>query len=180
MAIVAITSGATLGAAAIAAHAARTQWRLQDASQLERMQARFRHERELHDVDELRAVLDEAADAIRAVRSTAAEPSSPGWLEQGLARMEPIHAKLALRLGSSHRLSESARSLVEVLQDIDGLYASAALRTESDEDDFWASFEAMREEVGIRADRFLEDAQRTVGSQLLITDEATERRIESA
>jgi len=47
------------------------------------MRARFRHERSLHDVDELRTMLDDAAEAIREVRSTVAKPSGPGWLEDG-------------------------------------------------------------------------------------------------
>lgn len=135
------------------------------------MRARFRHERSLHDVDELRAVLDEATEAIRAVRSIVAKPAGPEWLEEGLARLEPIQSKLALRLGTTHPLTESIRSVIEALQDIEGLYASAELGTEADEDEFWTSFEAMRDEVGYCADGFLENAQRTVGAQLSIEDE---------
>jgi hypothetical protein len=170
-AIVAITSGATLSAAAITAFAGQAQARRREASEVEQMRARFRHERTLHDVDELRAVLDEAADTIREVRSTVAKPSGPEWLDEGLARLKPVQSKLALRLGATHRLTQSASAVVEALEDIEGLYASVVLRTEEDEDEFWASFEAMRDEVGYCADRFLEDAQRTVGAQLSFEDE---------
>jgi hypothetical protein len=83
LAIVAVTSGATLSAAAIAAFAGQVQTRTRDRSEAEQMRARFRHERSLHDVDELRTMLDDAAEAIREVRSTVAKPSGPGWLEDG-------------------------------------------------------------------------------------------------
>ncbi len=134
------------------------------------MQARFRHERSLHDVDELRTVLDDAAEAIREVRSVVAKPPGPGWLEKGLAHLKPIQSKLALRLGAKHHLTESAVRVVEALEDFEGLYASVELRTEEDEDEFWASFEAIRDEVGYCADRFLEDAQETVGARLAVED----------
>jgi hypothetical protein len=172
-AIVAITSGATLSAAAITALAGQAQARRRDASEVERMRARFLHERTLHDVDELRAVLDEAADAIRAVRSVVAKPSGPEWLEEGLARLQPVRSKLGLRLGVHHRVTEGAGAVVEALRDIAGLYASVELRSEEDEDEFWASFEAMRDEVGYCADRFLEDAQETVGARLSVEDEGS-------
>jgi hypothetical protein len=45
------------------------------------------------------------------------------------------------------------------------------LRTEKDEDEFWASFEAMRDEVDYCTDRFLEAAQETIGARLLAEDE---------
>jgi hypothetical protein len=44
------------------------------------------------------------------------------------------------------------------------------LRTEED-DEFWASFEVIRDEVGYCAARFLKDAQETVGAQLSVEDE---------
>jgi len=125
VAIVAITSGATLSAAAITAFAGRVQAQARSGSEVEQMQARFRHERSLHDVDELRSVLDEAAEAIRAVRSIVAKPSGPEWLETGLAHLKPVQSKLAIRLGANHRLTESAASVVEALEDIESLYASA-------------------------------------------------------
>jgi hypothetical protein len=171
VAIVAITSGATLSAAAITAFAGHVQAQAHSGSEVEQMQARFRHERSLHDVDELRSVLDEAAEAIRAVRTIVAKPSDPEWLEAGLAHLKPVQSKLAIRLGANHRLTESATSVVEALEDIESLYASAELRTEQDEDEFWALFEAMRDEFGYCADRFLEDAQETVGAQLSVEDE---------
>ncbi len=173
VAIVAITSGATLSAAAITAFASQMQARARSANEAERMQAQFRHERSLHDVDELRAVLDEAADAIRTVRSVVAKPTGPEWLEEGLARLKPVQSKLALRLGAKHRLTHSANTVVEALEDFEGLYVSVELRTEEDEDEFWASFEVIRDEVGYCADRFLKDAQETVGAQLLVEDEGS-------
>jgi hypothetical protein len=171
VAIVAITSGATLSAAAITAFAGQAQARRRDASEVEQMLARFRHERSLHDVDELRAVLDDAAETIREVRGVVTKPTGPEWLEEGLARLKPVQSKLGLRLGAKHPLTWSASTVVEALEDIEGLYASVKLRTEKDEDEFWASFEMMREEVGYCADRFLEDAQETVGARLLVEDE---------
>jgi hypothetical protein len=176
VAIVAITSGATLSAAAITAFAGQAQARRRSTSEVEQMRARFRHERTLHDVDELRAVLDEAADAIRTVRGVVSKPTGPEWLEEGLARLKPVQSKLALRLGAKHLLTESAGAVIEALEDIEGLYASAELRTEEDEDEFWASFEAMRDEVSYCADRFLEDAQESVGAQLSVENESGEKR----
>jgi hypothetical protein len=171
VAIVAITSGATLSAAAITAFAGQVQARTRSASEIEQMRTRFRHESSLHDVDGLRAVLDEAAEAIRAVRSVVAKPTGPEWLDEGLAPLKPVQSKLALRLGAKHRLTESASAVVETLEDIENLYASVELRTEEDEDGFWASFEAMRDEVGYCADRFLEDAKKTVGARLSVEDD---------
>jgi hypothetical protein len=171
LAIVAVTSGATLSAAAITAFAGQVQTRTRDRSEAEQMRARFRHERSLHDLDELRTMLDDAAEAIREVRSIVAKPSGPGWLEEGLARLKPTQSKLALRLGAKHHLTKSADRVVEALEDFEGLYASVELRTEEDEDEFWTSFEAIRDEVGYCADRFLEDAQETVGARFAVEDE---------
>ena len=75
----------------------------------------------------------------REVRSIVAKPSGPGWLEEGLAHLKPTQSKLALRLGAMHHLTKSADSVVEALEDFEGLYASVELRTEEDEDEFWAS-----------------------------------------
>ena len=96
-------------------------------------------------MDELRTMLDDAAEAIREVRSIVAKPSGPGWLEEGLARLKPTQSKLALRLGAKHHLTKSTDSVVEALEDFEGLYASVELRTEEDQDEFWTSFEAIRD-----------------------------------
>jgi hypothetical protein len=170
VAIVAVTSGATLSAAALTALAGHVQARTRDRTEAEQMRARFRHERTLHDVDELRAVLDDAAEAIREVRNVVAKPSSPGWLDEGLARLRPVQSKLALRLGAHHRLAESSSAVVEALEDFEDLYASAELDTEADEDVFWDSFDAIRGEVGNSADRFLENAREMVGTRLAVED----------
>jgi len=133
--------------------------------------ARFRHERSLHDVDELRRILDEAADAIRSTRELVANPTGPGWLAEGLARFVPIQDRLELRLGADHPLTESVCTVVEALRDIEGLHASVELRTEEDEDTFWATFNAMRDEVAYCSDRFREAAQETVGAHLSVSDD---------
>jgi hypothetical protein len=170
VAIVAIASGATLSAAAITALASQAQARQRSATERAQMLARFRHERSLHDVDELRRILDEAADTIRSTRELVANPTAPGWLDESLASLAPIQSRLELRLGTDRQLTEGVGTVVEALRDIEGLYASAELRTEEDEDTFWDTFNAMRDEVRYCADSFLETARETVGVHLSAPD----------
>jgi hypothetical protein len=49
--------------------------------------------------------------------------------------LKPTQSKLALRLGAKHHLTKSADSVVEALEDFEGLYASAELRTEENKDE---------------------------------------------
>jgi hypothetical protein len=104
-------------------------------------------------VDELRDLLDEAAEAIRSTRKLVADPPMPGWLDESLDRLTPTESRLALRLPRNHPLTASAQTVVEALQDIEKLYASE-LNSEEDEDAFWSEFEAMRDEVTYSTDRF--------------------------
>jgi hypothetical protein len=171
VAIVAITSGATLGAAAITALAGQAQTRQRRVSEREQTLARFSHERSLHDVDELRLMLDVATEAIHSTRELVAHPTRPGWLDESLARLTPIQRRLELRLGADHKLAVSAGAVVEALKDIEDHYASVELRTERDEDRFWDTFNAMRDEVAYCTDRFLADAQETVGTRLSVSDD---------
>jgi hypothetical protein len=172
VAIVAITSGTTLGVAAITVIASQAQARQRQASELRQIQARFHHERYLHDVDELRDMLDEAAEAIRSTRKLVANPTGPGWLDESLARLTPVESRLALRLPLNHPLTASAQAVVQALQDIENLYASAELNGEEDEDAFWSEFQAKRDEVAYSTDHFLETARETVGAHLsLLADD---------
>jgi hypothetical protein len=125
-------------------------------------------------VDELREMLDEAAEAIRSTRKLVADPPGPGWLDESLDRLTPIESRLALRLPGNHPLTTSARAVVEALQDIENLYASAELNSEEDEDAFWSEFEAMRDEVAYSTDHFLETARETVGARLSLLDDDRE------
>ncbi len=134
------------------------------------MQARFRHERSLHDLDELRSLLDEAAEAMRSVGEVAERPSGPAWVDESLSVIRPLKSRLALRLGLEHNLTKSVTAIITVLEEVENLYARAAITTEEDEDDFWIDLEYLRLEASEVAESFLVEAQQTVGAHLAIPE----------
>jgi hypothetical protein len=173
VAIVAITSGATLSAAGITAYASHASMRVRTRADREQMQARRRHERSLHDVDELRNILDEGAETIRRVRDTVARPEGPRWVEEGLTALEPLHSKLAIRLGQEEALTRAVRDLLGLLQTIKEHYELNAPRIKSEEaeDVFWHRLEMLRTEVGIYANRFLVEAHQAAGARLTLSED---------
>jgi hypothetical protein len=81
IAIVAITSGATVGV--------DRSCGLADGDFVGSCQLRAEHERVLSDIDELRAMFDESARFPRDVRIEVQRPAGPGWVEDGIALLEP-------------------------------------------------------------------------------------------
>jgi hypothetical protein len=171
VAIVAITSGATLSAAAVTAYASHAQARLRSSTEASQMRARFRHERSLHDLDELRGLLDEAADAIRSVRAAVNDPQNATGVEDGLALLRPLHSRLALRLGADNHLTHDSSEVIEALDFIEEHYENLSFNSEQEEDEFMDTLDALKDEARDAFDRFLEHAQQIVGAQLLIPDQ---------
>jgi hypothetical protein len=134
------------------------------------MRARFRHERSLHDLDELRSVLDEAADAMRSVGEVVEKRPSPGWTEDALSVIRPLRARLALRLGLEHGLSMATVAMIMALEEVQHLYARTSIKTEEDEENFWIDLEYLQDDASVIADSFLAEAQKTVGAHLAIQD----------
>jgi hypothetical protein len=175
-AVVAITSVATLSAAAISAFASQAAVRVTARADREQLQARLRHERQVHDVDELRGILDEAAETIRGVRNTVARPPGPGWIEDGTAALEPLEARLAIRLGEDNRVTEAVAAVLEALATIQQHYELNAqgMASEEDEDEFWATLDALRDDVSQQADEFFSAARSVAGARLAMpTSEAS-------
>jgi hypothetical protein len=174
VAIVAITSGATLTGAGITAYASQIQARLRNAADREQMQARLQHERSLHDVDELRSILDAAADAIRVVQRSVANPKEPDWVETGLQRLEPIYVQLSIRIGTTDPVTVAAFDTVEALREIAEHYTSAEISTEEEENEFFTTLDALRDEIRISGSRFIQAAQETAGAKLAVTGPDTD------
>ncbi len=135
-------------------------------------QRRFAHERSLHDVDELRDILDDAADAIRQVRFTVAKPAGPDWVEEGLVRLVPLQQRLIIRLKPDAAVTNVVGRCIAILRRIDALYDEHARSIDSEEaeDAFWDAFEALRDEFAAEADQYIDAARGMVGSRLVVRD----------
>lgn len=166
--VVAITSGATLCAAGLSADASQTAIRLATRADREQLLTRLRHERQIHDVDELRGILDEAAETIRDVRDTVARPSGPRWVEDGIATLEPLEARLAIRLGEESQVTEAVAAIRESLATIQQHYElnAGSIASEEDEDEFWTGLDGLRGDVNRQAEEFFAAARNVAGARL--------------
>ena len=168
VAIVAITSGATLGAALIASATTQLALRRQLRSEAARQRATLRHERVLHDVDELRSLVDQGADALRVVREKVRERESSSWLDQSLAALEPLETRFVVRLGADNDVALAVRDAVAGLDALTDLYETVTLHTEGDEDRFWEEFERLATNVVEAIDAYYDAARRLVSARLQV------------
>jgi hypothetical protein len=123
-------------------------------------------------VDELREILDEAAETIRSVRGTVARPSGPGWVESGIASLEPLEARLAIRLGEESKVTEAVAAVLESLATTEQHYELNAhgIASEDDEDEFWVGLDALRDDVGGQAEEFFSAARSVAGARLAMPE----------
>lgn len=173
VAIVAISTGATLGAAALGAISAQLALQRQLRSEEARFHTRLRFEKTLHDRAELRAVTEDAVRVIEEVTGLVGRPASPDWLNTAVAKLRRVENVLRLRLGREHKAAEHLSYVLEALADIEALYAEVGLfRSEEDEDEFWAGFDARRDEVAYQAAGFKDAVHAIVGARLSLPDSA--------
>jgi hypothetical protein len=166
VAIVAITSGATVVAASIGAVAGQVGLRRQLTAEDQRQRRRLEHERILSDVAELRAMLDEAAQVLRNLRIEVHRPTGPGWVKAGIEAVEPLHSRLVIRLGSRNSVCDAVGSALDAFHQIRHPYASAEPFHEvEDEDDFWTELDALRDQVAYQERCFLQAATATAGAR---------------
>jgi hypothetical protein len=172
VAIVAISSGATLSAAAISGYFAYDVMRRRIEADERQLRDRFAHERSLHDIDELRTILDEAAAAIRQVRDSVDRPEGPGWADEGIVSLEPLEVRLLIRLGPDDPVTVAVSDMLGDLFEIQDHYASNAksIRSEESEEEFWDALDAMRWGVRDHANGFVHAAREAVGARLALPE----------
>lgn len=138
---------------------------------------RIDHERTLHDVDELRGLLDEAAETIRSVRDTVARPEGTGWLDAGIADLERLESRLIIRLGPDDPVTTAEIRCLDALRSIRKLYEVDApeIGTDAEEEEFWDRFEALRDQYAQRATQYFDACREIVGSRLVVRESPPSR-----
>lgn len=170
VAIVAITNSATLLAAGLTAFATHRSTTRRAATDYDQLQARLHHERTLHDIDELRDILDETGETMRRVRNAVAHPAGPGWVEEGIQILEPLEARLLTRLGPDEDAARAVGMFLETLRAIEDHYASSATNSEDQEDQFWDVLEAHRGEAEYQATQYFKAASAIPGARLALAE----------
>lgn len=170
VAIVAIVGGfATTAITVVSGHIAAARRARAEAEQLDR---KFVQERGMRDILEVRSILDDAGRAMRIVRNTADRPKSAGWVEQAKDALEPLEARLLIRLPCDDA-TRAVTGVLDALRGIDMHYAinAGAIHSEEDEDEFWDGLTTLRDEVTYQANSFFEAASLVVGAQLVLPED---------